>query len=226
MTTYRRTRPPIRGRTLLGAAASLAAAGCALVLFAASDQERAHGGTGLAFPSASPALGGAGSPSRRTAAPSRAPVTESASAADSEDAPRAAPHPNPTSSEAGLPEPGAGPGADRLVQAALDNATPDDLNPTDEEQLLSLGRLVWLAEVTGTGRSRWPSYFSPQTVPPAYSRVRIQAVTARRGTGARSAAVVHLVWAGADPAGTFVEDRTATLHFTHQGETETWTPVR
>lgn len=114
-----------------------------------------------------------------------------------------------------LPPPGSGPAADPLIQQALDQASAPDLSPTAEQQVLALGRTAWLAETAG------------------YKQVRIQAATARRDTppttGAPSGAggrytvlaVVRLVWAGADPAGTFMDGRTATVRFTQNGE-GTW----
>lgn len=110
-----------------------------------------------------------------------------------------------------LPPPGSGEAADPLIQQALDRARAPDLPPATEKELLALGRAVWLAETSG------------------YTRVRIQAATARRDTanpalvaGARpERVVVRLVWAGADPAGTFLDSRTATVHFT-QNEEGSW----
>ncbi|OEJ30003.1 hypothetical protein BGK67_00100 [Streptomyces subrutilus] len=91
--------------------------------------------------------------------------------------------------------------ADPIIQQVIDAATPRDLPATDEALLLGQGRSAWLAE---TAR---------------YTQVRIQAATARRDPGA--GAVVQLVWAGADPAGTFVDGRPATIHFAQNGD-GTW----
>ncbi|MFD7972522.1 hypothetical protein [Streptomyces clavifer] len=123
-----------------------------------------------------------------------------------------------------LPEPGAAPRADPLVQRALERAVPADLAPADERQLTVLGRAVWLAEVTGADRAKWPGYFPDPVMTSGYSRVRIQGLIARRDNEHRADAVVHLVWAGADPSGTFLDGRTATLRFTRQAGT--WTPLR
>ncbi|MFD6274520.1 hypothetical protein ACFWFI_02855 [Streptomyces sp. NPDC060209] len=123
-----------------------------------------------------------------------------------------------------LPEPGAGPRADPLVQDSLERALPSDLAPADEAQLTALGRVVWMAELTGTGRSKWPGYFPGSPSVAVYSQARIQALIARRDNSHQADAVVHLVWAGADPAGTFLDGRTATLRFTRQAGA--WTPVR
>ncbi|MFD6181954.1 hypothetical protein [Streptomyces goshikiensis] len=88
----------------------------------------------------------------------------------------------------------------------MDEASPRDLPPADEALLVRQGRAAWLAEAA------------------RYTRVRIQAVTARRDTptaadgGGPGRAVVRLVWAGADPAGTFLDGRPGTVHFTRNGD--------
>lgn len=111
-----------------------------------------------------------------------------------------------------LPPPGSGPAADPLIQQALNQASSPDLPTADERRLLELGRTAWLAD---TAR---------------YTQVRIQAATARRDTppapdpspnaGSHELvrAVVRLVWAGADPAGTFLDCRTAAVRFTQNGD--------
>ncbi|KMO96022.1 hypothetical protein [Streptomyces roseus] len=103
-----------------------------------------------------------------------------------------------------LPPPGSGPEADPLIQQALDRASRPDLPPRDERLLLAAGRAAWLTETAG------------------YTHVRIQAATARRDTGLDAnwrevRAVVRLVWAGADPAGTLLDGRPATLLYTQNG---------
>ncbi|WP_053676728.1 hypothetical protein [Streptomyces sp. WM4235] len=117
-----------------------------------------------------------------------------------------------------LPPPDSGPAADPIIQQALDRAGAPDLPARDEQRLLTLGRAAWLGETAG------------------YARVRIQAATARRdttpplraSTGTPQThpqvaatppvrAVVRLVWAGADPAGTFLDGRTATVLYTQNG---------
>lgn len=110
------------------------------------------------------------------------------------------------------------------MQQALDRALPRDLAAPTEAELTSLGEAVWTAEVTGAGRRRWPHYFRAPAAPAAYTKVRIQAAIARLDPGRPAGAVVHLVWAGADPSGTYLDGRTATVRFARQGET--WTPVR
>ncbi|MFI8280740.1 hypothetical protein ACIGBH_38805 [Streptomyces sp. NPDC085929] len=106
-----------------------------------------------------------------------------------------------------MPHPGAGEGADRFVQQAMDEASRRDLGPADEELLLRQGRAVWLEETAD------------------YTQVRIQAATARGDTNPTATAgaqperaVVRLVWAGADPAGTLLDGRTAAVHFTQNGD--------
>ncbi len=110
-----------------------------------------------------------------------------------------------------LPEPGAGPRADPLVQRALDRAIPADLLPADERLVTELARAVWMAEVTGEGRSQWPGYFPHSSLTAAYSRGHVQALIARHAPDSKAEAVVHLVWAGADPAGRFLNSRPVTL---------------
>ncbi|MFF3359199.1 hypothetical protein ACFYWN_42975 [Streptomyces sp. NPDC002917] len=123
-----------------------------------------------------------------------------------------------------LPEPGSGPSADPLIQRALDQAIPRDLPAAAERHLTDLGTRVWAADTTGTGRQQWPHYFSGSVPSAAYTRFRVQAVIARRAPGRTDKAVVHLVWAGADPSGTYLDGRTATVRFAREGDA--WIPVR
>ncbi|MFB6579418.1 hypothetical protein ACFCYC_18715 [Streptomyces sp. NPDC056402] len=102
-----------------------------------------------------------------------------------------------------LPPPGEGPAADPIIQQALDRASRSDLPPADEQHLVTAGRAAWLAETV------------------RYTQVRIQATTARREPD-RDGAVVRLVWAGADPAGAYLDGRTAALHYIRNGE-GSWT---
>ncbi|MFJ3840564.1 hypothetical protein ACIPY6_34360 [Streptomyces sp. NPDC090054] len=169
------------------------------------------GGPASASPPSSGPPGRSPSPGEtvqaRTSATDSTTATASASASASASADRTA---------AGqLPPPGSGPAADPLIQQVLDHATSRDLPPDAERQLLALGREQWLKETAG------------------YTQVRIQAATASRDTaplpspGAGASrpdaerAVVRLVWAGADPAGTFLDGRPATVHFTQNGD-GTW----
>ncbi|MFD6798643.1 hypothetical protein [Streptomyces cyaneofuscatus] len=119
----------------------------------------------------------------------------------------------------------SGPGADPVVQRAVEDAISPDLPPDIAREVAELGRRVWLAEVTGVGRDRWPGYFPATVRSTLYARVRIQAAIGRRdqeGPGV----VAHLVWAGAGPSGTYMDGRTATVRFIRKGETGTWTPQR
>ncbi|KPH98733.1 hypothetical protein OV450_5604 [Actinobacteria bacterium OV450] len=142
----------------------------------------------------------AGGPSGSIAANAPAQAAAAASAAPS--SPAGVRH-----SRSPLPHPESGDAADRFIQQAMEQASRPDLEPADEELLLQQGRTAWLAETA------------------AYTQVRIQAATARRDTtstssdaSGRARAVVRLVWAGADPAGTLLDGRTATVHFTQNGD--------
>ena len=212
--------PRIPGHVLAAAAVALAATGCLLVAAAlagnpaplarssasnpgpASPMTHASTRTGSASPTVEPTA--------RTRPTAR--TTVSAPAAS----------PSATASE--LPPPGSGPAADPIVQRALDQAIPADLPTATAKRLTTLGRAVWTAEATGTGRQRWPHYFTATpTADALYTRVRIQAAIARQD-GSTGRVVVRLVWAGADPSGTYLDGRTATVHFTREGVS--WNPVR
>ncbi|MGI5451379.1 hypothetical protein ACQEVM_37605 [Streptomyces sp. CA-243310] len=144
-----------------------------------------------------------------------APGQPAADAASAPAEPARPTQPGTASAPGELPPPDSGPAADPIIQRALDRASAPDLPARDEQRLLTLGRTAWLGE---TAR---------------YTRVRIQAATARRDTTptprtstgrhqtpqkAPPRAVVRLVWAGADPAGTFLDGRTATVLYTQNGE--------
>ncbi|MFH9118538.1 hypothetical protein [Streptomyces globisporus] len=137
--------------------------------------------------------------------------------------------PSPSASLAGgenLPPSMSGPTADPVVQRALDGAVPADLPTRIAHEVAELGVEVWLAEVTGRGRERWPDYFSDRGARTAfYTRVRVQATIGRKDPVGPGAAV-HLVWAGAGPAGTFMDGRTATVRFIRDERSGTWTPQR
>lgn len=164
--------------------------------------ETAHAATGVG---ATGATGPAPSPAGRTDGPAGIAGASTASTGSSgpATAPALASATSPMPSGPGeLPPPGSGEAADPIIQHVMDAATPRDLPATDEALLLSQGRSAWLAE---TAR---------------YTQVRIQAATARREGG--RGAVVRLVWAGADPAGTLLDGRPAAVHFTQNGD-GTWT---
>ncbi|MEY9842732.1 hypothetical protein [Streptacidiphilus sp. EB103A] len=98
--------------------------------------------------------------------------------------------------EAGALAPADGPACDPAVQAMLDRSTPNNLPVVLEQQLAQLGRQVWLADVTGADRTRWPAYFtSPGSS--GYTHVRVQAAIARRT--ATTTVTVTLLWAGTSP---------------------------
>lgn len=203
----------IPGRGLLAAAAVLAAAGCVLVTLGLSDGPEAAP-SGPASPVARTGSASPAAPTARAARPTRTPTASKTS-------------PPPVAGE--LPPPGSGPRADPIVQRALDQAIPPDLPPAASRRLTALGRALWIAEVTGTGRQQWHHYFTNASAVPsaAYTRVRIQAAIARRDStrpGATNAAVVHVVWAGADLSGSYLDGRSATVRFTLEGDS--WNPVR
>lgn len=110
------------------------------------------------------------------------------------------------------------------MQHALDRATAPDLPKASARRLTALAKAVWTADATGTGRNRWPGYFTDPAPQATYTRFRIQAAATRRDPHHPGGAVVRLVWAGADPAGTFLDGRTATIRFAPKGDS--WTPAR
>ncbi|MFJ2745432.1 hypothetical protein ACIO3O_37885 [Streptomyces sp. NPDC087440] len=140
--------------------------------------------------------------------------------------------PEPTQSAAanspgGLPAPGEGPRADPAIQRVLRAAIPDDLPAPAARRVEALGRAVLVADVTGRGRHLWPAFFPPGQPVRAFTRVRVQAAAAQADGDGR--AVVHLVWAGADPGGTYRDGRPHTLRFQHTTTTTSqgvpWTPI-
>ncbi|MFC1405703.1 MULTISPECIES: hypothetical protein [Streptacidiphilus] len=145
-------------------------------------------------------------PSRVTAAstPTRATATSGATA------------------EAGVLAPGDGPAGDPAVQTLLERSTPNNLPAVLEQQLAQLGRQVWLADVTGTGRARWPAYFTGPGSS-GYTQVRVQAAIARR-TGT-TAVTVTLLWAGTSPGAEPQIGLPGTVKLVqHSGGT--WEPIR
>ncbi|MFC7308980.1 hypothetical protein ACFQVC_32835 [Streptomyces monticola] len=102
----------------------------------------------------------------------------------------------------------------------LETSWPADLSRRDEQVLRAAGRSRLRADATGRGRRE------QGVVAPAFSRFRIQAAIARRGTRPDQA-VVHLVWAGADRGGTYTDGRITDLHFTRsdtKGQPQ-WVPT-
>ncbi|WP_415954400.1 hypothetical protein [Streptomyces sp. KLOTTS4A1] len=163
------------------------------------------------------------SPPHTAARPSASPTAEATpSPGGEETAPPGGPSPAPGA----VPARGEGRAADPAIQALLEGTWPRDLPPGTEQQLLPVGRAVLIADVTGIGRNEFPQLFDDgAAVVPAFSRVRVQAAIARRGSRPDTA-VVHLVWAGADRGGTYSEGRIADVTFTRtekKGEAA-WTP--
>ncbi|MFE9933552.1 hypothetical protein [Streptomyces sp. NPDC005533] len=188
------TTPRWTGGRLLAASVLLASTGIWMLSTALTPTtiEQTRGPQGFVAPT--------DRPGPTTAAPTR-PAAAGASASDV--SPRAVTTTDSPRPASELPPPGSGPAADPLIQRALDRAGPPDLPPADEQHLVTAGRAAWLAETV------------------RYTRVRIQAATARRAPE-RDGAVVRLVWAGADPAGTYLDGRTAALHYVRDGE-GSWT---
>ena len=155
--------------------------------------------TGTASPSSRPAVSGPGN-----GAPS----------------PTAAGAPSSSAREATVV--GDGPAGDAAIQKVLEASSPANLPAALEQQLASLGRSVWLAQVTGQGRGTWPAYFRGEDTRWIYTHVRIQASIARLTTDGR--ALVKLVWAGTDPTGQPHEAQPATI--TVQSSGGIWQPVR
>ncbi|MCC9309950.1 hypothetical protein LN042_23230 [Kitasatospora sp. RB6PN24] len=126
----------------------------------------------------------------------------------------------------GIAAVGDGPGGDADIQAAFTRSHPSDLAPADAAQLAQLGSEVWLAETTGTGRTRWPAYFPTGQGASSsfyYSGVRIQAV-ATHTEGGSGKVRVDLLWVGTTPAGDYGDHRPATVHLARTDNT--WEPVR
>ncbi|WP_306945298.1 hypothetical protein [Streptomyces sp. B4I13] len=127
------------------------------------------------------------------------------------------------------PPRGEGVAGDAAIQKSLEGAWPADLGSDDERTLLAAGRGLLRADATGVGRDVWPALFGDpdQAIAPAFStaRFRIQAAIARSG-GSPDKAVVHLVWAGADRAGTYTDRRISDWHFTRTSRNgaSSWTP--
>ncbi|MFJ5811705.1 hypothetical protein [Streptomyces sp. NPDC093093] len=148
------------------------------------------------------------------------PATDAASAPSEPARPT---QPGTASAPGELPPPDSGPAADPIIQRALDRASTPDLPVRDEQRLLALGRTAWLGETARYTRVRiqaatarldatpvaQPSPGTPQTHRPVATTGPVRAVVR---------AVVRLVWAGADPAGSFLDGRTATVLYTQNGE--------
>ncbi|WP_050779250.1 hypothetical protein [Streptomyces sp. Mg1] len=204
---------PRSGGRLLAAATALACAGTFLLHLSTQPQDKkpaARPAPAAVRTTSTPVMAGAEAAPDATGTPASVSPPGRASTSASTTATAAAPSAMSSPAEVAaagpseLPHPGSGEAADPLIQQVMDKASPSDLPPADQALLLRQGRAAWLAE---TAR---------------YTRVRIQAVTARRdttaGDGGPGRAVVRLVWAGADPAGTFLDGRPGTVHFTQNGD--------
>jgi hypothetical protein len=117
--------------------------------------------------------------------------------------------------------PGDGPGADATVQHLLEQSSPLNLPVAEAHSLEHLGRQVWLADVTGTGRSRWPQYFGASGTS-SYTAVRVQAAIAR--ADGPDQVTVTLLWAGTSPGGDPQVALPGTVHLADQSGT--WEPTR
>ncbi|MEV7775408.1 hypothetical protein [Kitasatospora sp. NPDC086791] len=158
-------------------------------------------------------------------APSTTPPDSTTSTSASPPASAPAPTAAPTASQvmpSGAFAAGDGPAADPAIEAQFQADHPSDLSPQDAAQVRALTVQVWMAETTGQGRDHWPAYFPPTQVPlRAYTQVRVQAVSAHT-SGERL--IVQLLWAGADPSGTYQDRRPAILSLARTATG--WEPVR
>lgn len=115
---------------------------------------------------------------------------------------------------------------DAAVQRHLERSWPADLPQATALRLVRDGEAVLRADATGAGRDRWPTVFaSSRAGAGEFSRLRIQGAIARRDGNSRQA-VVHLVWAGADPGGSYAENRVTDIYFTRTSTKghSVWTP--
>ncbi|MEV5786241.1 hypothetical protein AB0L42_35390 [Streptomyces sp. NPDC052287] len=115
---------------------------------------------------------------------------------------------------------------DAAVQSHLEQSWPKDLPTATALRLVRDGEAVLHADATGSGRDRWPTAFGTSR-PGAgeFTRLRVQAAIARRDGSSRQA-VVHLVWAGTDPGGSYAENRVTDIYFTLTSTKghSVWTP--
>ena len=200
----RRRRPPA-GIALAAASALLAGAGIGFIVYGlqpVSADRIPAARPPVSSPTGRPA---ASSPSSATAA-----TTSPSSVSPTVD----------TSHE--LTVTGDGSAGDHAIQQVLENSARRNITTALEGQLTTLGRKVWLAEVTGSGRGAWPTFFTGQHHSWLYTHVRIQAAIARGTTPGH--ADVQLVWAGIDPTGQKHEDEPGALHLVRTAGT--WLPVQ
>ena len=167
---------------------------------------------------AEPQASGPDSPGQtRAAAPDSPQVSATAARSAGPDAASSASSPSRTTAASRV---------DAAVQSHLERSWPADLPAATALRLVRDGEAVLRADATGGGRDRWPTVFGTSRAGAGeFSRLRIQAAIARRDGSSRQA-VVHLLWAGADPGGSYAENRVTDLYFTltsTEGHS-VWTP--
>lgn len=99
--------------------------------------------------------------------------------------------------------------SDGSLNRALREFEKTNLDYQTEQSLLALARAALLADLTGTGRDRFPGYLPGPAPVRVYLQVRVQAGVARRVDD--SAVEAHLLWAGTRPGGDGVERQTAII---------------
>ncbi|MFI1674859.1 hypothetical protein [Streptomyces sp. NPDC020598] len=211
------TRSPARSpRLLLIATVVLAVAGAALLMVPHTPSAPA---TAATPPASAPTTVAS------AAAPGGSSVHSGASASAS------APAAPPELVSVSVPPPhGEGVAGDAAIQKSLEGAWPADLAADDERTLLAAGRGLLRADATGIGRGAWPALFGDpdHAIAPPFStaRFRIQAAIARSDSN-QDKAVVHLVWAGTDRAGTYTDRRISDWYFTRTPRkgASSWTPL-
>jgi hypothetical protein len=199
------------------AAASLLVLAGGLLLLPIGSPTAQHPAAASARPatsSARTALPGPapGTPTARPSSP--APTTSASRPAAAPSAPRTAP--------ADLL---AGDMPDSYLQQILEQTQPADLPPAQERQLVALADQVLLADLTGQGRSAFPSYFGGQAATAPWTHVRIQAGIARRHTGTGNEVDAHLVYAGTDPRGQAQDRQPITIVLAQAAGGTGWQPV-
>jgi hypothetical protein len=185
----------VRPAIALGSAAVLAALGVALLTFGAAPTLAGPSGA-AASRQTLPATSGSEPPRSPTEATTTTPPrsTRAVNTAPS----RTASSRSTSSTEPVDLAPGDGPRADATVQQLLERSQPPNLPTAQARALEQLGREVWLADVTGTGRQRWVQYFGAAGSS-GYTNVRVQAAVAHQDS--RGHVTITLLWAGTSPAG-------------------------
>jgi hypothetical protein len=206
MTTTTQRRRPRSARPTAAAALALAALGL-ILLAAAHHNTNTTAQVARLHPTSSAALNMRPSRGQTTSTPSPAPAgpsTDPTRQTDRED------HTRPIHE------------SDRQIQQVLDGTQPADLPSQQEHALVTLAEQILSADLTGTGRSRWPSYFG--TVPPAetYSGIHFQAGIARRDDGSDAVIDATLIWAGTSPRGQHLVWQRAVVQLAWDGQA--WQP--